>query len=253
MKKIYKALLAPIDKEGYSTGDIVKVIAGSLDKKIVSIATTDAVYSSIYQAQRLIITDETPYQEINGGHVLCPDGASVVNVIGYESDLKKYWCVVSGAKCLIDGSDYKKVIATYPNIEGTAQIDITDVIKWVDNGCSESVELEVETIVTQTSNKEDTFPIRTYYDYLPSLTNNTVKMVWDKVDYESGNMTKDMLQSKLIEKCKEFEIMLSIADKQYPINWDALRDKWINNAALFDIRNKDLAKRIFNWFKNNVK
>lgn len=141
MRKRYDLKLVPMDKIGYNQFDIIKAMRSNIYCKIgdVTIATCDDNRDSIWQAQRLVITDETPYQDIKGGYLLCPDGVSVANVIGYEADLKKYWCVVSGAKCLIDGSDYKKIIAAYPTIPNVPQIDLSDIRRWIENGCKESV------------------------------------------------------------------------------------------------------------------
>lgn len=222
MTKKYIAQLAELDKRGYSTGDIVKVIAGSMDKKIVSIAITDAVYSSIYQAQRLIILNEhgTP-------------------------------------------------IATYPNMPDTHCIDIADVRKWIDGGCSESVELEV------TTEKEEHYEIygenrdprgepedyEGENDPYPRLTNNTVKMVCGEVAQvgymqtvpNSHQYTLYGLQQTLKEFTHQLkgtpdtktilsvvEYMLigienSIKDnkdilpkEQHPIEWDALKKAFYN-------------------------
>lgn len=58
----------------------------------------------------LFVSDE----EIKEGYVLCPDEKTVTNVVGFDTDLKKYFVIISGAKCLVDGKDYKKIIGYYP-------------------------------------------------------------------------------------------------------------------------------------------
>lgn len=170
---------------------IVRCIKDTFSNSVGDIIFWDEseLYKSIcWQAQRLVITDETPYQDIKGGYVLCPDGVSVVNVIGYEADLKKYWCVVNGAKCLIDGSDYKKVIAAYPPMPDVPQIDLSDIRRWIENGCKESVELEVNYTNICESMKGG------IYGFSPLLTNNTVKMVWGEKEWK---LTDGIVQTRL--------------------------------------------------------
>ncbi len=259
MRKTYKAKLVQQDRLGYNQFDIIKAALSSdiyqCKMGDIRIATHDHSANAFWQAQRLVITDETPYQDIKSGYVLCPDGVSVVNVIGYEADLKKYWCVVSGAKCLIDGSDYKKVIAAYPTIPDVPQIGLSDIRRWVDEGCKESVELEVELSDTYT---RDGLQPRL------SLTNNTVKMVWgeqDKAQPIAGDNGKPIVVERfacngehshweVIEPI-DGAILWSGEDHHPATDWEAMRDKFFKDAPLFNI-DKEIAKRIADYFKNEL-
>lgn len=191
-----------------------------------------------YKAQLVLMDGKSKIQQ----QVTHPENVQVVTPEWLESYTGNNW----QAQRLIITDETGKEIATYPQIPNiTYKIDLADVRKWVDSGRSESVELEVEYDTASAILSE---PIIN-----PLLTNNTVKMVFETTE---GKWLREA--AELLSDGDELEIYMrmpsiNIADKQHPTNWDALRDKWINDAALFDIRNKDLAKRIFNWFKNNVK
>jgi len=61
--------------------------------------------------QHIYITSDEEIKSINDW-VLCPDGKTVTKVVAYDTDIKNYFVFISGAKCFINGDDYKKVIAT---------------------------------------------------------------------------------------------------------------------------------------------
>lgn len=220
-----------------------------------------------WQAQRLVITDETLYQNIRCGYVLCPDEVSVVNVVGFDPDIKMYWCIISGAKCFIDGSDYKKVISAYPTIPDVPQIDLSDIRRWMDEGCKESVELEMQ--LTSDSHKvygefqrpDDDYPEKTWYE--PTLTNNTVKMVWSEKDKAQPIAGEVETEAKF--RYQHFEnsatrnhFELGFIDganwrEHHPAtDWDALRDK-LKELCKYKINiNDDGIDGIINFFKTEI-
>lgn len=167
MKKIYDTRLIPLDILAKPNQQVVvKCIKNTITRKVGYVALWEEVWGhmnkTFWEPQRLVITSDEPV----GSGWYIDDNNLIRKSVTDDAD---YWAV---------RKNYKRVEATYPSMPEISMIDIGDVIKWIKEGCSGSVELEVEAHVAQTSNNADTFPIRTYYDYLPTLTNNTVKMVW---------------------------------------------------------------------------
>lgn len=200
MRKTYNAKLIELDKKGYSVGDIVKVIGNSFDKKIVSMATTDAVYSSIYQAQRLVITDETGM-----------------------------------------------LIAAYPQIPNiTYKIDLSDIRRWIEMVCKESVELLLDDVYNE-----------------PYIGNNTVKMVWgeqDKAQPIAGAIIGS-IEHKIWSLAYESnsdeayrDVIKRVQELHHPAtDWDALRDKLKELCKCKININDDGIDGIINFFKQNIK
>ena len=253
MTKTYNAKLVPM--EGKS--EIQQQVTHPENIQVVTPEWLESYTGNNWQAQRLVITDETPYQDIKGGYVLCPDGVSVANVIGYEADLKKYWCVVSGAKCFIDGSDYKKVISAYPTIPDVPQIDLSDIRRGISDGCKESVELEMDIVYGSYEDYEENETVHTTTAD-PLLTNNTVKMVWCEQDEAQPIAREVKTEAKF--RYQHFEnsatrnhFELGFIDganwrEHHPAtDWDAWRDKW--GKAYGEVADTD---KIFNFFKNEI-
>ena len=268
MTKTYNAKLVPM--EGKS--EIQQQVTHPENIQVVTPEWLESYTGNNWQAQRLVITDETPYQDIKGGYVLCPDGVSVANVIGYEADLKKYWCVVSGAKCFIDGSDYKKVISAYPTIPDVPQIDLSDIRRWISDGCKESVELEMDIVYGSYEDYEENETVHTTTAD-PLLTNNTVKMVWGEQDkaqpiagdgadgidnmkrpcYQLFKHMADNHDLTLLET--ELGDIVNVVNGMKPAtDWDVLRDKFksfMTHKTAVTISDIGV-DAIFNFFKNEI-
>ena len=234
MTKTYNAKLVPMGKSGYDKSDIVKTDKGEV------FVTNELGVNKDLIAQRLKITD-----------------------------------------------DKGMLIASYPQIPNISyKIDLADVRKWIESGCKESVESEVETLGVcctplpgiahhgDCDKCPDCKIIET-----PTLTNNTVKMVWCEVDWKltDGIVPTRLIQDKaqpiagdngkpiVVERfaCNgehshweviepiDGAILWSGEDHHPATDWEALRDKFFKDAPLFNI-DKEIAKRIFNFFKTEI-
>jgi hypothetical protein len=160
MKKLYDTKLVEIDKTGYGPNDIVKSASGT-----VLVAEKSRSDGGIYgwQAQRLVITSNEP---VGFGWYI--DDCNLIRKS--VTDDADYWAV---------RKTYKRVEATYPSMPEISMIAIADVIKWVKEGCSVSVDLAVNSTIR--------YPVESHclgskpngvFVYTPILINNTVKMVW---------------------------------------------------------------------------
>lgn len=126
MTKTYNAKLVPMARHWYDNGDIVMSKNGT-----VQIAIRKGHNGGLYQfqAQRLIITSD---DAIGSDEVQINTETNIISTFkaGGTNPFK----------------EYKKVIAAYPAIPGVPQIDLSDIRRWIDEGCKESVELEVKDV-----------------------------------------------------------------------------------------------------------
>lgn len=147
----FNAKLVPMDY-GHSyhipADAIVKYIDGSVTVSHKILSLTDG-----RQALRLVITDGKPKK---GDWYLKEDGS-------ISNDPVALWQAWD-----------KKVIATYPSMPDVPQIDLSDIRRWIGEGCKGEVGFYVEYDPASAILSE---PIIN-----PVLTNNTVKMVWGEQD-----------------------------------------------------------------------
>jgi hypothetical protein len=177
------------------------------------------------------------------------------------------------AQRLVITDEAGKQVALYPpaHIPDTHCIDLSDIRRWIDEGCKESVELEVQ----------ETF--RGYLQYKRSngislkLTNNTVKMVFDvkmskmfrwgqeqteQPQQVAGEVVRGSLEHQVkdlenrlykagVDNAKLIGRITELECKQHPpIDWDALEgkfNKWYSNQPT-SVTGID----IFNFFKNEI-
>lgn len=173
----------------------------------------------------------------------------VTNELGVNKDLI--------AQRLKITDDKGMLIASYPQIPNISyKIDLADVRKWIESGCKESVELEVELSDTYT---RDGLQPRL------SLTNNTVKMVWgeqDKAQPIAGDNGKPIVVERfacngehshweVIEPI-DGAILWSGEDHHPATDWEALRRKF--HGWFIDRTKKQPydTESIFNFFKNEL-
>ena len=122
MKKTVQIVTIPLDKEGWKVGDLIKLTVGipylggsyfSLAKRYIKEKATN------YQAQQLLVLSD---DEILKGDWYLFDNVYLRKDGGYVED---------------KDHRYKKVIASYPQIEGTLSISKETVQAWIDSGTPE--------------------------------------------------------------------------------------------------------------------
>jgi hypothetical protein len=123
MKKTVQIVTIPLDKEGYDTNDLIKKpefdAAGEIERWRLAHYNTNV---GIWQAQQLLVLSDDEIQK--GNYFLEKD----ITEQGFEN--------ASIQKCegLIPRCWIKKVIASYPQIEGTLPISKETVQAWIDAG-----------------------------------------------------------------------------------------------------------------------
>lgn len=245
MRKTYNAKLVPMEKGGYHIGDIGK------------------------RVKMHFAFPNEPIGFVRFIRENAPDGI--------------HW----QAQRLVITDEAGADVAVYPKYElaPIPQIDISDIRRWIESGCHESVELEVIGGVTERFGK---------YAIKPSITNNTVKMVWgekktiNEVFHNAGVSLPDDMKpqpiagavevnpsitalQRAIDKlgdAKMREIADSIpydpngmtADEYFArlsghhpaTDWDALRDKFKDTHCVRNGIGLDITDIIFNFFKNEI-
>lgn len=169
MKKLYDTRLIPLDILSQPNQQVVvKCIKKTLTRNVGYIALWEESWGHInkafFQPQRLVVTSDEP---VGWGWYI--DDANLIRKS--VTDDADYWAV---------RKHYKKVEATYPSMPEISMIDIADVLKWVKEGHSGCVELEVEDCSPKRLNCDTIMQCdsRGCQKPNPALTNNTVKMVW---------------------------------------------------------------------------
>jgi len=133
MKKTVQIVTTSLNKKGWNKDDLLLSIGGNFFDETLVLAGLDYddMVDGHWQAQRLLVLSDDEIQV--GDLVQCPD-SSINKVIAFDRDVNLLFLFINGAKCFIDGKDYKKVIASYPHIESTLPIAKETVQAWIDSG-----------------------------------------------------------------------------------------------------------------------
>ena len=212
-----------------------------------TVTTSHDAYVDGWQAQRLVITSD---EKISKGDWYM-----------YESPFMIQKCAVYP----IFPDKAIKTIAAYPTITDVSQIDLSDIRRWIESGCPDSVELEVNYTNICESMKGG------IYGFSPLLTNNTVKMVWGeqyKAQPIAGDGTKEIEPpiGDFIIKQKDIKHVMRQDGAYYHFSdvckllkrlrmkpatdWDALMDKF--EDFYHNTPQWGGSDSIFQWFKNEL-
>lgn len=206
---------------------------------------------------KLVPMEENSQISIHNNEVLLTD-----DIRGFYKD--SYW----KPQRLVITDETGKQVAEYPNSLEANFIDLSDIRRWIDEGCKESVELEVNYTNICESMKGG------IYGFSPLLTNNNVKIVWgeqDKAqpiagDWADGidNMKRPCYQlfkhmaenhDLILLETELGDIMNVVSGMKPATDWDALRDKFFKeHTELKDGVPKicTMPMDIFNFFKNEI-
>ncbi len=126
MEKIVQIITIPLDKDGWEKGDItlcVDMIMSSAESiGTMKIATYDYPAPNPYhEAQQLLVLSDDEIQL--GDRYL--DDCNQIRQCVVAPEVKIYWDV---------RKNYKKIIASYPHIEGTLPLSKETIQQWIDNG-----------------------------------------------------------------------------------------------------------------------
>jgi hypothetical protein len=144
MKKTVQIVTIPLNKEGWSKGDLIKLIAGTpyLGGSYFALAGRYIKEKATnYQRQQLLVLSD---DEIQKGDVrLLPKEHSMGRIWKIANDLRNNTfrmrasdgaCQIYHRETLINGTEYGKIIASYPQLEGTLPISKETVQAWIDSG-----------------------------------------------------------------------------------------------------------------------
>ena len=229
MTNTYKAQLVPMETNRIMPKEAIITYPDG------TVTTSHDAYVDGWQAQRLVITSD---EKISKGDWYM-----------YESPFMIQKCAVYP----IFPDKAIKTIASYPTIPNALQIDLSDIRRWIESGCPDSVELEVNYTNICESMKGG------IYGFSPLLTNNTVKMVWGEQDkaqpiagVDADILTEAFKRYAVSEDWRNVWIDGVAYGQAHPAtDWNALRDKFFKDAPLFNI-DKEIAKRIADYFKNEL-
>jgi len=130
MKKTVQIVTIPLDKEGWSKGDLVD--NGSLGYSLAPYDNKAGIDD--WQAQQLLVLSDDEIQE--GDKAKSSYLNNVTNIINEE------WVDYKAAPKDVQDS-FKKVIASYPRIPGTLPISKETVQAWIDSGTPEEGSVEM--------------------------------------------------------------------------------------------------------------
>jgi hypothetical protein len=138
MKKTVQIITVPLFKKGWSKGDIIN------DGKFTSIGIYSSEGFGNWQAQQLLVLSADEIQE--GDCAYYDTG----NIQPCNSAL---WGKKDAARCELDRKAYgdcKKIIASYPQIEGTLSISKETIQEWINAGTPGEGTVDTANICLQT-------------------------------------------------------------------------------------------------------
>jgi hypothetical protein len=148
MKKTVQIVTIPLDKEGWSKGDIIN------DGKFTSIGIYSSEGFGNWQPQQLLVLsdDEVELGDI-GKIVKYPFGIGKTIEHGGNHGIEvecitctlvdNIYNVVAGTKGRFSSEDVYEILASYPQIPGTLPISKETVQIWIDSGTPEEGSVEV--------------------------------------------------------------------------------------------------------------
>jgi hypothetical protein len=138
MKKAVQIVTIPLNKDSWSKGDII------INDEHTFIAIYNSEGFGDWQSQQLLVLSD---DEIQGGDIvydLVNNRVELIISVNKESEVCKF---KGGA---FDLKYTKKLIASYPQLEGTLPISKETVQTWIDAGTPKECNVDTENICLQT-------------------------------------------------------------------------------------------------------
>jgi hypothetical protein len=144
-RKTVQIITIPLFKEGYKKGDLCKRIKSSdyyTEEKIGRLCIAVKDFSNIneeWQVQQLLVISDDEIKEGDCAYY------NTGNIQPCNSEL---WGKKDAARCELDRKAYgdcKKIIASYPQLEGTLSISKETIEEWINTGTPK--EGSVETVI----------------------------------------------------------------------------------------------------------
>jgi hypothetical protein len=141
MKKTAQIVTIPLDKEGWSKDELLKHIIKDTtqysqvgDYKLIN--GGNSLNAKCWQPQQLLVLSDDEIQEGDSVYDLVNNRVELIIGVNKESEVCKF---KGGA---FDLKYTKKLIASYPQIEGTLPISKETVQAWIDNGTPEECSVD---------------------------------------------------------------------------------------------------------------
>ena len=128
MKKTIQIVTIPLNKEGFSKDALIKRQPPQITQYMISDKFSNAITESIWQSQQLLVLSDDEVQEDD---------------IRYSFD-DKDWYHTSSSDFEDGIQPCKKIIASYPQIEGTLSISKETVQAWIDAGTPEEGSVTID-------------------------------------------------------------------------------------------------------------
>ena len=141
MKKTVQIVTIPLNKEGWGKGDICSHTLTSIDKKYL-IAANDNPDGENGRAQQLLVLSDDKIKESDRSQIL-------------DLDTNQVFCNIANT---ISSTHVRisKLIASYPQIEGTLPISKETVQAWIDSGTPEEGSVG---FITNTKNHTEKYSV----------------------------------------------------------------------------------------------
>jgi hypothetical protein len=171
MKKTVQIVTIPLNKEGWGKGDICSHTLTSIDKKYL-IAANDNPDGENGRAQQLLVLSDDKIKESDRSQIL-------------DLDTNQVFCNIANT---ISSTHVRisKLIASYPQIEGTLPISKETVQAWIDSGTPEEGSVG---FITNTKNHTEKYSV-----YFPDLQGNLLLEFGNPIDRnypEEYELTQD--------------------------------------------------------------
>jgi hypothetical protein len=144
MKKTVQIVTIPLNKKGWSKGDLLTRTPGQIYQYMLAKEESTPINDTIWQAKQLLVLSDDEIRE--GDNVL-------VNKNTIQT-AEKYGSVIGYTTA--DGVAFKyfnpredrpkkdfKIISSYPHIPGTLKVSIKTIIEWINNNAPEEANVEI--------------------------------------------------------------------------------------------------------------
>jgi hypothetical protein len=176
MEKIVQIITIPLDKDGWDKGDLVKQNSSNISFTIARY-NNDIKDNSVYTPQQLLVFSD---DEIQG------------NDWFYSIETNTIFEPLNMHRKINFGPNFRKIIASYPQLEGTLPLSKETIQQWIDNGTPEEGSIELVRKIPKGCS------ILTCSD----LRNNTCdcgKEKWEKTDSQ-GNLILEFDKKQTYEE-----------------------------------------------------
>jgi hypothetical protein len=134
MKKTVQIVTIPLDKEGWGNNALLKRQPPQIDQYIIADKGSNPITESIWQAQQLLVLSD---DKIQLNDMYYASGSRTLEYSVFKADTERL--VKIGNELSV-----KKVIASYPQIEGTLSISKKTIQEWIDAGTPGEGSVEID-------------------------------------------------------------------------------------------------------------